>query len=176
MGRGAEQRVFDAIDPDKDVDGFHPVNVGQLVQGRAHLEPCTPSGVIELLERSAIADRRPPRRRHRPQRHRRQADGAAAAAARRDGDDLPFEDAGSAAVAARGDILVAAIGRPGFVTARLRQAGRDGDRRRHDAGQRSSGRRAIVRRRLAAARGVRRARLARRRRRASRRSRTSPAR
>ena len=49
MGRGATQRVFDAIDPDKDVDGFIPVNVGKLVQGRAHLKPCTPSGVIELL-------------------------------------------------------------------------------------------------------------------------------
>ena len=54
MGKGAAQQVFDAIDPDKDVDGFHPVNVGRLVQGRAHLMPCTPSGVIEMLERSGI--------------------------------------------------------------------------------------------------------------------------
>jgi methylenetetrahydrofolate dehydrogenase (NADP+)/methenyltetrahydrofolate cyclohydrolase len=54
MGRGAAQRVFDAIDPSKDVDGFHPVNVGRLVQGRAHLAPCTPSGVVEMLERSGI--------------------------------------------------------------------------------------------------------------------------
>jgi len=54
MGRGAAQRVFDAIDPAKDVDGFHPVNVGRLVQGRAHLAPCTPSGVIELLDRTGI--------------------------------------------------------------------------------------------------------------------------
>ena len=54
MGRGAAQRVFDAIDPAKDVDGFNPVNVGRLVQGRAHLAPCTPSGVIEMLERSGI--------------------------------------------------------------------------------------------------------------------------
>lgn len=54
MGRGASQRVFDAIDPSKDVDGFHPVNVGKLVQGRAHLMPCTPSGVIEMLLRSDI--------------------------------------------------------------------------------------------------------------------------
>ena len=45
MGKGAAQKVFDAIDPSKDVDGFHPVNVGKLVQGRAHLMPCTPSGV-----------------------------------------------------------------------------------------------------------------------------------
>ena len=54
MGKGASQRVFDAIDPAKDVDGFHPVNVGKLVQGRAILKPCTPSGVIEMLDRSGI--------------------------------------------------------------------------------------------------------------------------
>jgi methylenetetrahydrofolate dehydrogenase (NADP+)/methenyltetrahydrofolate cyclohydrolase len=54
MGPEAEQRVFDAIDPDKDVDGFHPVNVGRLVQGRAVLAPCTPSGIIALLERNEI--------------------------------------------------------------------------------------------------------------------------
>ncbi|MEO6212187.1 MAG: bifunctional 5,10-methylenetetrahydrofolate dehydrogenase/5,10-methenyltetrahydrofolate cyclohydrolase [Vicinamibacterales bacterium] len=54
MGKGAAQRVFDAIDPTKDVDGFHPVNVGRLVQGRAHLVPCTPSGVIELMDRSDL--------------------------------------------------------------------------------------------------------------------------
>ena len=41
--------------PEKDVDGFHPMNVGQLVQNRATLAACTPSGVIELLERSGIA-------------------------------------------------------------------------------------------------------------------------
>jgi len=54
LGKAAEQRVFDAIDPAKDVDGFHPHNVGLLVQGRATLAPCTPSGVIELLEREEI--------------------------------------------------------------------------------------------------------------------------
>ena len=52
MGAGADRRVFDAIDPGKDVDGFHPVNVGRLVQNRASLVACTPSGVIELLERT----------------------------------------------------------------------------------------------------------------------------
>src|SRR5689334_13500209 len=55
LGRDAERRVFDAIAPEKDVDGFHPINVGKLVQGRADLVACTPSGVIEILERSAIA-------------------------------------------------------------------------------------------------------------------------
>ena len=55
MGDDAERRVFDVIDPGKDVDGFHPVNVGHLVQNRATLAACTPSGVIELLERSNVA-------------------------------------------------------------------------------------------------------------------------
>lgn len=54
MGRGASQQVFDAIDPAKDVDGFSPVSVGRLVQGRALLAPCTPSGVIEMLDRMEI--------------------------------------------------------------------------------------------------------------------------
>jgi methylenetetrahydrofolate dehydrogenase (NADP+)/methenyltetrahydrofolate cyclohydrolase len=54
VGAGASRRVFDAIDPAKDVDGFHPVNVGKLVQKRPALVPGTPLGVIELLERSHI--------------------------------------------------------------------------------------------------------------------------
>ena len=54
MGAGAEQRIFDALDPAKDVDGFHPVNVGKLVQNRAPFAACTPSGIIELLDRSGI--------------------------------------------------------------------------------------------------------------------------
>jgi methylenetetrahydrofolate dehydrogenase (NADP+)/methenyltetrahydrofolate cyclohydrolase len=51
---GGSHSVFDVIDPSKDVDGFTPVNAGLLLQNRAPLAPCTPSGVIELLERSAI--------------------------------------------------------------------------------------------------------------------------
>ena len=54
MGDDAERQVFDAVSPDKDVDGFHAVNVGHLVQNRATLVACTPSGVIEILERSQI--------------------------------------------------------------------------------------------------------------------------
>jgi methylenetetrahydrofolate dehydrogenase (NADP+)/methenyltetrahydrofolate cyclohydrolase len=54
LGADAERRVFDAIDPAKDVDGFHPINVGRLVQNRAVVVAGTPSGVIELLDRSAI--------------------------------------------------------------------------------------------------------------------------
>ncbi|MGE5245042.1 MAG: bifunctional 5,10-methylenetetrahydrofolate dehydrogenase/5,10-methenyltetrahydrofolate cyclohydrolase [Betaproteobacteria bacterium] len=116
MGADAERRVFDAIRPDKDVDGFHPVNVGRLVQNRATLVACTPSGVIELLERSGI----------------RVAGSRAVVIGRSDivgkplallllhrhatvtichsrTPDLP-------AVAREADILVAAIGRPAFVT------------------------------------------------------------
>lgn len=49
----SEARILDAIDPAKDVDGFHPINVGRLSAGDAKvLAPCTPQGVIELLMRS----------------------------------------------------------------------------------------------------------------------------
>jgi len=116
MGKGAAQRIFDAIDPSKDVDGFHPVNVGRLVQGRAHLMPCTPSGVIEMLERSDI----------------RIAGTRAVVIGRSEIVGKPMamlllqRDAtvtichsktpDLSAVARTADILVAAIGRPGFVT------------------------------------------------------------
>jgi len=55
LGPDAASRVFDAIAPDKDVDGFTPVNVGRMVQGRPALVACTPSGIIELLVREGIA-------------------------------------------------------------------------------------------------------------------------
>lgn len=48
-------RVLDAIDPDKDVDGFHPRNVGLLSQGRPAFVPCTPAGAMKLLERSGLS-------------------------------------------------------------------------------------------------------------------------
>lgn len=41
--------LLESIDPDKDVDGLHPVNAGRLAQGRPTLEPCTPAGVMEML-------------------------------------------------------------------------------------------------------------------------------
>ena len=50
-----EKRVLDAVDPAKDVDGFHPVNVGLLVQKRPRFVPCTPAGIMQLLERQGIA-------------------------------------------------------------------------------------------------------------------------
>ena len=46
------KRVLERIDPAKDVDGFHPLNVGRLVAGRPTLVACTPAGVMELLRRS----------------------------------------------------------------------------------------------------------------------------
>jgi methylenetetrahydrofolate dehydrogenase (NADP+)/methenyltetrahydrofolate cyclohydrolase len=47
-------QILDAVDPAKDVDGFHPTNVGLLQQGRPRLVPCTPSGIMELLRREGI--------------------------------------------------------------------------------------------------------------------------
>jgi methylenetetrahydrofolate dehydrogenase (NADP+)/methenyltetrahydrofolate cyclohydrolase len=49
-----ETRVLYAIDPNKDVDGFHPVNVGKMVIGEKCFLPCTPHGVLELLSRSGV--------------------------------------------------------------------------------------------------------------------------
>ena len=49
-----EQQILDAIDPGKDVDAFHPENVGLLSQGRPRFLPCTPHGVQQLLVRSGI--------------------------------------------------------------------------------------------------------------------------
>jgi methylenetetrahydrofolate dehydrogenase (NADP+)/methenyltetrahydrofolate cyclohydrolase len=116
MGKHAAQRVFDAIDPAKDVDGFHPVNVGRLVQGRPHLVPCTPSGVMVMLEHYGI----PIARARAVVIGRSEIVGKPMAMLllQRDATvtichsktpDLP-------AVAREADILVAAIGRAGFVT------------------------------------------------------------
>jgi methylenetetrahydrofolate dehydrogenase (NADP+)/methenyltetrahydrofolate cyclohydrolase len=116
MGKDAAQHVFDAIDPAKDVDGFNPVNVGRLVQGRAHLAPCTPSGVIRMLDHYGIPI----------------AGARAVIIGRSDIVGKPMamlllhRDAtvtichsktrDLARVAAEADIVVAAIGRPGYVT------------------------------------------------------------
>jgi methylenetetrahydrofolate dehydrogenase (NADP+)/methenyltetrahydrofolate cyclohydrolase len=48
------KRVLEAVDPAKDVDGFHPVNLGRLVSGRPGLVACTPAGCMEILRRSNI--------------------------------------------------------------------------------------------------------------------------
>ncbi|MGH9330069.1 MAG: bifunctional 5,10-methylenetetrahydrofolate dehydrogenase/5,10-methenyltetrahydrofolate cyclohydrolase, partial [Vicinamibacterales bacterium] len=100
----------------KDVDGFHPVNVGRLVQGRAHLAPCTPSGIIEMLERSAI----PIARQRAVIIGRSEIVGKPMALLLLQRDATVTichsKTPDLAAVAATGDILVAAIGQPAFVT------------------------------------------------------------
>jgi methylenetetrahydrofolate dehydrogenase (NADP+) / methenyltetrahydrofolate cyclohydrolase len=53
-GQVDAQRVLDQVRPEKDVDGFHPLNVGRLVQKRPRFVPCTPAGVMELLRRSGV--------------------------------------------------------------------------------------------------------------------------
>lgn len=50
-----EQRILDAVHPFKDVDCFHPENVGLMVQGRPRYLPCTPHGCLQILHRSGIA-------------------------------------------------------------------------------------------------------------------------
>jgi methylenetetrahydrofolate dehydrogenase (NADP+) / methenyltetrahydrofolate cyclohydrolase len=115
VGADAERRVFDVIDPRKDVDGFHPINVGRLVQNRATLAACTPSGIIQLLERSNVPI----------------AGSRAVVIGRSDIVGKPMalllmhrhatvtichsRTANLAEVCAEADILVAAIGRPAFV-------------------------------------------------------------
>ena len=116
MGKDAEQRVFDAIDPAKDVDGFHPYNVGLLVQKRPALVACTPLGCIELLEREGI----PLKGQHAVVIGRSDIVGKPMAMLLLHRDATVTichsRTAGLPGIAKTADILVAAIGRPGFVT------------------------------------------------------------
>jgi methylenetetrahydrofolate dehydrogenase (NADP+)/methenyltetrahydrofolate cyclohydrolase len=118
LPRGMDpDRVIGAIDPAKDVDGFHPVNVGNLCLGRRGFVPCTPAGVMELLQRcgievegrqavvlgrSNIVGR--------PMALLLQHANATVTVCHSRTADLP-------AVASRADILVAALGRPAMITA-----------------------------------------------------------
>ena len=124
--------VFETIDPDKDVDGFSPVNVGRLVQNRATLRSCTPAGVMEMLRRSDI----PVAGRHAVVIGRSDIVGkpmalmllhanATVTICHSRTADLPR-------VAATADILVVAIGRAGFVTPAFVKPGATVDRRRHE--------------------------------------------
>lgn len=111
------KKVLFAVSPEKDVDGFHPLNVGNLSTQRPGLVPCTPAGVIEILRRSGIT-----------------IEGQnAVVIGRSDIVGKPVamlllnnnatvtichsKTKGIAAVARQADILVAAIGKAGFVTA-----------------------------------------------------------
>lgn len=110
------ERVLERIDPDKDVDGFHPVNVGSLTVGKENLVPCTPYGIIKMLEISGI-----------------DIEGKRAVIIGRSnivGKPMALlllarnatvtlchsKTRNLAAVTREGDILVAAIGKPAFVT------------------------------------------------------------
>jgi methylenetetrahydrofolate dehydrogenase (NADP+)/methenyltetrahydrofolate cyclohydrolase len=116
MGADAEQRVFDSVDPRKDVDGFHPENVGRLVQKRPTLVACTPLGCIELLERERI----PLAGKHAVVIGRSDIVGKPMALLLLHRDATVTichsRTAGLPQIAATADVLVAAVGRPGFVT------------------------------------------------------------
>ena len=123
MGAGAEQTVFDTIDPAKDVDGFTPVNVGRLVQKRAAFTACTPLGILELLTRCGI----PIAGSHAVIIGRSDIVGKPVAML------LMHKDATVTVchsktrslpeVCASADILIAALGRPAFVTCAFVRAG-----------------------------------------------------
>lgn len=49
-----QQEVIESVNPDKDVDGFHPINIGRLLIGQECFLPCTPAGIMEILKRSKI--------------------------------------------------------------------------------------------------------------------------
>ncbi len=117
----SEQAVIDAIDPKKDVDAFHPVNVGKIMVGNFDFVPCTPAGVMELLDeygidpkgkecvvvgRSNIVGK--PMSMLLLHRHGTVRHGTVTICHSR--------TSGLAAVCRRADILVAAVGKAGFIT------------------------------------------------------------
>ena len=116
MGKGAEQRVFDAVDAAKDVDGFHPENVGRLSQKRQTLVACTPLGCIELLEREGIQIAG----RHAVVIGRSDIVGKPMAMLLLNRDATVTvchsRTPNLAQMAATADILIAAVGRPGLIT------------------------------------------------------------
>ncbi len=121
--RSAEEEILDSIDPVKDVDGFHPVNVGRMVKGEEALLPCTPHGCLKMLElagieiegkkavvvgRSNIVGK--------PMLHLLLAKNATVTICHSRTENLP-------AVTREADILVAAVGRPKFITADMVKEG-----------------------------------------------------
>ncbi|MGD0628419.1 MAG: bifunctional 5,10-methylenetetrahydrofolate dehydrogenase/5,10-methenyltetrahydrofolate cyclohydrolase [Terracidiphilus sp.] len=108
--------LLDAVDPAKDVDGFHPVNAGLLQAGRPALAPCTPAGIIEILQRSGI----PISGQHAVVVGRSDIVGKPAALLLLHRNATvtichsKTRDLG--AITRQADILVAAIGRPGLIT------------------------------------------------------------
>ncbi len=118
-----EARILLAVAPEKDVDGFHPCNVGLLATGRPGLRPCTPAGIIELLKRYQI----PMAGRHavvvgrsnivgKPMSMLLLQENATVTICHSRTHDLP-------GVCRTADILVAAIGRAAMITADFMRAG-----------------------------------------------------
>jgi methylenetetrahydrofolate dehydrogenase (NADP+)/methenyltetrahydrofolate cyclohydrolase len=115
-----EQRALMAVDPDKDVDGLHPVNLGRLVMGRPGPLPCTPAGIVELLSAHDV----PVEGRHVVVIGRGLTIGRPLAlllAMKRPGCNAAVTVvhtgvADPAALVRLGDVVVAAAGRPGLVT------------------------------------------------------------
>ncbi len=117
------KRLLEAVSPDKDVDGFHPVNAGRLQSGQPGLAPCTPAGIIEILKRSDL----PISGQNAVVVGRSDIVGKPAAMMLLNASatvtichsktvDLPHITRGA-------DLLVAAIGRPGYVTAEMVKPG-----------------------------------------------------
>jgi methylenetetrahydrofolate dehydrogenase (NADP+)/methenyltetrahydrofolate cyclohydrolase len=117
------KRLLEAVSPDKDVDGFHPVNAGRLQSGQPGLAPCTPAGIIEILRRSGL----PISGQNavvvgrsdivgKPAALMLLNESATVTVCHSKTRDLP-------AVTRNADILVAAIGRPGYVTAEMVRPG-----------------------------------------------------
>jgi len=117
------RRLLEAVAPEKDVDGFHPINAGRLQSGRAALAPCTPAGIMEILRRSGL----PVAGQHAVVLGRSDIVGKPVA--------MMLLNAHATVTVCHSktvdigrytrdaDILVAAIGRPGFVTAEMVKPG-----------------------------------------------------
>ena len=122
-----EQRVIEAVDPAKDVDGFHPINVGKLSIGLPGFRSATPAGIIELLRRYRIETRG----KHcvvigrsnivgKPvaqlMLHKGDVGDATVTVCHSASENLPD-------IVRQADIIIAAVGRPGFVTADMVKEG-----------------------------------------------------
>jgi methylenetetrahydrofolate dehydrogenase (NADP+)/methenyltetrahydrofolate cyclohydrolase len=117
------RRLLEAVDPEKDVDGFHPINAGRLQSGQPGLRPCTPAGIMEILRRSGL----PVAGQHAVVLGRSDIVGKPVA--------MMLLHANATVTVCHSktvdiwrytrdaDILVAAIGRPGFVTAEMVKPG-----------------------------------------------------
>jgi len=120
-----ETAVLDAVDPLKDVDAFHPHNVGLIVQGRPRFLPCTPHGCMRLLESTGV----PTAGAHAVVLGRSEIVGKPMALLlMQKGADATVTVCHSrtrelAAITRQADILIAAIGRPEFVTAEMVKPG-----------------------------------------------------